>query len=221
MSTPRKTPCLLRLAPAILLAACTLSGCAHVRSSMHSVVSDLTDVLRADVSGSVGTDMGAHLMATKYVQLKSYSYEDLHRLGLTSRMMGLWDEERETNWVGPWPLGRQTLQGTLRSVKLGTTPPRTPVERITETRFGETADEVGLGVHFLFGGARLGLRPWEFVDLLANFVFLDPCDDNVTWDERRKLRDEAKARAASESDALPAVPEPAPQPSTKGKRNAQ
>ena len=68
-------------AGAILLMALLLGGCVHVRAGIYNVSADLVDLARFDVSGSLGTDMGAHVMITKFAQLKSYSYEDLYRIG--------------------------------------------------------------------------------------------------------------------------------------------
>lgn len=73
-----------------------------IREGTVCVVEDITGVLRVDISLSWGTDLGFHVMATKYMRLASYSYEDLYRVGMTVRTLGLWEEQREGDWIGPW-----------------------------------------------------------------------------------------------------------------------
>ena len=86
----------------LAVAAFALTGCAGVRNNIHNAAADATDILRFDVSLSLGTDMGAHFMVTKWLQLKSYSYEGVCRIGIGARHMGAWREERQDWWIGPW-----------------------------------------------------------------------------------------------------------------------
>jgi len=173
---------------AALSLAAGAGGCVHVRNAIYNTAADATEVLRLDVSASLGTDMGAHLMLTRSLQLKSYSYEDLWRVGLGTRIIGMWREDRQDWWVGPWHdpklhIAARDVRGLTAALP----------ERMRSgpdaafLRWGEGADEVGVGLHAFVLGVRLGLRPMELVDMLANFVGLDPCGDNLSWRERQAL----------------------------------
>jgi len=173
---------------AALLALAWLTGCAHVRNTIYNVGADAADLFRADVSFGFGTDMGLHLMATKYLQFKSYSYEGVTRIGFGTRMIGGITEDREDWWVGSRAIGNCVWRPRARPMAVLpslATKIQSGVDAPWEA-FTESRDEFGLGVHFLVVGFRLGVRPWEFVDLLANFVGLDPCGDNMTWEMRRE-----------------------------------
>jgi len=177
------------------LLALSASGCAHVRNGIHNALGDAMDILRLDVSASWGTDMGAHVMATERLQLKSYSYENLYRVGLGTRVIGMWREEREDWWVGSWHakgarIAGDSVQGLTAALpeKMRSGPDA------AFARFGESPDEIGLGLHAFVIGLRIGLRPMELLDFLADFVGLDLCDDNLRWEERKALR-EAERRA--------------------------
>ena len=184
-----------------LLAIAGFTGCVHVRNGIHNMIADATDIIRLDVSGSFGTDMGAHVMLTEFAQLKSYSYEDLYRVGFGSRHIGVWKEARQDWWV--CTRHGQDIQLSRESVKekvgcyapgrmrAGTEPPF--------RLFGEWRDEVGLGAHFLVVGARVGVRPFELLDLFTNLVGFDLSKDNSTWEERKAWH--AARRAAKEAAA--------------------
>ena len=198
----------LSMAIVIALALCA-TGCANVRSGMHNAVSDAMDIVRVDVSGSFGTDMGAHVMATKFVQLKSYSYEDLYRVGFGTRHIGVWKEDREDWWIGP--IHARNMNINRKSVA-EIIAPSSGFKMLSRRNAAfhyimESPDEVGLGAHFLVVGARAGVRPWEFVDFLANFVGLDPCNDNAKWYEMKRLRSKLKAAKAA-AKAKNTVPAP-------------
>jgi len=203
----------IAVAALVLLAVCA-TGCVHVRNAIHNTIGDATDLIGLDFSGSFGTDMGAHVMVTKFVQLKSYSYEDLYRVGLGARHIGIWEEAREDWWVGPRhsrhlhvnrkPIISKMAYYPFARTGAGTEPPYC---FLTESR-----DEIGVGFHFLVGGLRLGVRPLEFLDLLANLVGLDPCNDNATWPERCAWIERRKAQKdrAAASKPAPGTPvEPA------------
>ena len=179
-----------RLIPtaAALFALLCLAGCAHVRNTIFNVGADATDLFRADLSFGCGTDMGFHIMVTKQFQIKSYSYENVTRIGFGTRMIGGIKEDREDWWLGPKVIGpaywrcRAHPMAVLTSLAVKT---KSDVDAPWET-FNETSDEFGFGFHFLVIGARLGIRPWEFIDFLANFVGCDPCGDNTPWEQRRE-----------------------------------
>lgn len=179
-----------RVIPAVVavVALAWLTGCAHVRNTIYNVGADAADLFRADLSFGFGTDMGFHIMATKQLQLKSYSYENVTRIGFGTRMIGGIKEDREDWWLGPKLVGsgywrcRTHPMATLSSLAVKM---KSDVDAPWEA-MNETSDEFGIGFHFLVIGARLGVRPWEFVDFLANFVGCDPCGDNMTWEQRRE-----------------------------------
>ena len=178
---------------------------------MHNTLSDAMDIVRLDVSGSFGTDMGAHVMITELAQLKSYSYEDLYRVGFGTRHIGVWKEERQDWWVGRMHAKNMNMNRNSVAEKTALS----SFAKLRSSRHAplhyimESPDEVGLGAHLFVVGARAGVRPWEFVDLLANFVGLDPCKDNTSWNEIKMLRAKRKAAKAAK-EAGNTVPEPAP-----------
>lgn len=166
----------------VVMGALLSTGCVHVRQGIWNTLADATDVVRADVSVSFGTDMGAHVMITKWAQLKSYSYEGLYRCGLDARRLGLWEEARQDWWLGP-----------KRSQEFGMNS-----NGVAMLTFGlpgwvmghrgdvlgsmtETEDEIGVGAHLFVLGFRVGVRPVEFADMLANLAGQDLCGDNVLW----------------------------------------
>jgi hypothetical protein len=177
-------------AGAIVLMALVLGGCVRVRAGICNVGSDLMDLARADVSFSLGTDMGAHVMVTKLVQLKSYSYEDLYRVGYNPRMLGVWKEDRQDFWVGPICGGRFRVNS--KSIAGLSGEPMMAKARggrwAAQGILFESPDEVGVGAHLFVIGARVGVRPLEFVDLLASFVGLDLLHDNLSWRQRAAMR---------------------------------
>jgi len=177
MSGPRRV--LLRVV-LLLVAAVVLPGCAHVRRGIWNALADATDIVRADVSLSLGTDMGAHAMATKWVQLKSYSYEDLYRVGIGARHLGVWEESRQDWWVGPTHAKRLSMNSEfLAAVGYGLFPKMCPGKWAPLTYVAESSDEIGVGAHLFVVGFRVGVRPAEIVDLFANLVGQDLCGDNV------------------------------------------
>lgn len=181
----------------VALSALGASGCVHVRNSLYNTVADATDIFRADVSASFGTDMGAHVMATQLVQLKSYSYEDLYRAGIGTRCVGLWKEDRQDWWIGPWCPGGADVRAETAWVWAPAAPAKMRSGRHAILGWvHESPDEVGVGVHAFVLGARVGARPLEFLDFLVSPVGLDLCNDNLTWAERRAIR-EARRRASA------------------------
>lgn len=189
----------------VMLCAASIAGCAHVRNNLENTLADAMDMLRVDVSFSLGTDMGAHVMATEYVQLKSYSYEDLYRVGIGTRAVGVWEEEREDWWIGPFHgrnlRARSSAVGILshgleRKARSG----RYYVMGVA----AESVDEVGAGLHAFVLGARVGIRPLEILDFLVSPVGLDLCNDNTSLAERQiedRLRTQAEAEAAKAEEA--------------------
>ncbi len=191
---------------ALLMALC-VSGCTQVRNSLHSALEDATDIVRLDVSGSFGTDMGAHVMLTKLAQLKSYSYEDLYRVGFDARHIGVWQEDREDWWLG-------VLHGRKMHVKkkpISGIHSASIVARMRGSKKGifqflmESDDEIGVGAHLFVGGFRIGIRPVELLDFFTNLVGIDLCNDNLTWPERQLLY--AAGKAAEDAAAEPAEAE--------------
>jgi len=174
MATFRRMTCL----GLVLLSLSCFTGCAHVRRGLGYALTDATDIVRADVSLSFGTDMGAHVMLTELVQLKSYSYEDLYRIGLGPRRLGIWEESREDSWVSGWHTRNMSV-GLNSVAMLGFA---MPVGGGLHNGFGwgaESVDEIGVGAHLFVAGFRVGIRPMEIADLFANFVGQDLCKDNA------------------------------------------
>ncbi len=177
-----------RTAVLVLFAALALTagGCGYVRNGIHNTLEDSLDLVRADVDFGFGTGMGGHVMLTKWVQLKSYSYENVYRFGLGDRIVGLWREDREDWWVGP--LHPKEWHATMEPVWASTI--GLPPEAIGEKSFPKTAavespDEIGVGGYLFLLGFRVGVRPLEIVDLLANFIGMDPSGDSPTWEQRK------------------------------------
>ena len=187
------------VASAIVLAS-LLSGCVHVREAMFNIGDDVMDLARADVSVAWGTGLGGHVMATKLAQLKSNSYEDLYRAGFGARYLGITREEREDWWVGPFH--SSNVRVNTKGVAVWSGLPFVFKMRggqwAAESFMMESPDEIGVAAHLCVIGARLGVRPLELIDLLANFVGLDPCHDNPSWPERCAVR--AAANAAEQQD---------------------
>lgn len=189
----------------VMFCTASIAGCAHVRNNLENTLADAMDMLRVDVSFSLGTDMGAHVMATEYVQLKSYSYEDLYRVGIGTRAVGVWEEEREDWWIGPFH--SRNLHARSNAVGILSH----GLER--KARSGgyyvmgvaaESVDEVGAGLHAFVLGARVGIRPLEILDFLVCPVGLDLCNDNTSLAERQledHLRAQAEAEAAKAEEA--------------------
>ncbi len=192
-----------RTAVLVLIAAFALAagGCGYVRNGIHNTLEDSMDLVRLDVDFGFGTGMGAHVMATKWLQLKSYSYEDVYCFGLGNRIVGLWREDREDWWLGPLhPAEWHATMEPVWASRMGLPPQAMGETAHPETAAIEPADEIGAGVYLFFLGARVGVRPFEIVDLLANFIGLDPSGDSPTWEQR-------KAWYAKDHEA----PEPAPE----------
>lgn len=194
----------------VCISVALASGCAHVRNNLKNTLADAMDMLRADVSVSLGTDMGAHVMATQFAQLKSYSYEDLYRTGIGTRSIGVWDEEREDWWLGPFhsrnlhmkSKGVGVLSYDLES-------------KIRSGRYyvmgvvAESVDEVGAGFHAFVLGARVGVRPLEILDFLVCPFGLDLCNDSKSLAQRQaEERLRARAEAAAERTRRANDPEP-------------
>lgn len=186
-----------------------LTGCAGVRRSITNIPADFIDIVRVDVSGSFGTDMGAHAMITQLIQLKSYSYEDLYRLGINGRMIGLWREDREDFWIGPLRIGRMWMNWKRVAIVPWTAMAgKTGAGRYSAMAMAaESADEIGVGAHLFVVGARVGIRPWEAVDFLANFIGLDPVGDNLTRAQIRILRMKPVEPVVVPAEPAKSVPE--------------
>lgn len=164
-------------------------GCVHVRNGIHNALDDTLDLARADLTFSFGTDMGGHVMITKWAQLKSYSYEDVYRVGIGNRMIGLWKDAREDWWVGP--IHARNIHINSESIWVKSAGLSTKViggPYFAKALVAEAPDEVGIGVHLFVAGFRVGVRPFEFFDLLANLVGRDPAGDNPTWAMRQQWR---------------------------------
>jgi hypothetical protein len=167
----------------VLAMAMAASGCVNVRNGLHNMVEDAGDIVRFDVSTSFGTDMGAHVMATKFVQLKSYSYEDLYRVGHGGRILGLWREDRQDTWLGPKLWGNANVKAKGVAALVWGAP--------SKAMLGwpmESVDEFGVGFHAFVLGARVGVRPLELADFLVAPFGLDLCDDNRSWQMRQAMR---------------------------------
>ena len=186
----------------VVLSVVCFAGCARVRNSIHSTVSDATDIVRADLGFSFGTDMGAHAMATQYVQLKSYSYEDLYRVGFGTRHIGVWKEEREDWWVGPWHARNMHVKTQSVKLKTGALAPKLRSGKDVALHFVmESPDEFGMGFHLFVVGGRIGVRPLEFVDLFTNLIGVDLCKDNMSWAERQRMSAMREAASKKAKDA--------------------
>lgn len=172
-----------------------ISGCQSARNAVYCIGEDLTDIIVADVSVSLGTDMGGHIMLTELIQVKGYSYEDLYRASIGPRQLGLWECEREG-----WALSLAESNHTkIKQNAVFTLMPKQSYARKASSKFGikavamESIDEVGVGGHLFIIGGRLGIRPLEIVDLFASLFTLDPLKDNLTWQQRRAFRAAKKA----------------------------
>jgi uncharacterized membrane protein len=213
--------CRFIVVSAILASA---SGCVHVRNGLYNFVEDAGDIVRLDVSTSWGTDMGAHVMVTKFVQLKSYSYEDLYRAGLGNRMIGAWKEERQDFWIGPMTIGDVKIKSKSTSVlhygmlgKMHGMGGGRGGKDAAMAWMAESADEVGVGFHLFVVGARIGVRPLEILDFLTAPFGLDICNDNLSVKQRKamrqamqaarkKAREEAEKKAGIEAEDKQAEP---------------
>ena len=180
------------------------SGCQSARNAVYCIGEDLTDIFVADATVSLGTDMGAHVMATELLQVKAYSYEDLYRVGLGARRFGIWECERE-GWDlslvhssrYSWNQKQVTAIAPLSAVS-GKVASRSGAKAM----FAESVDEFGVGAHLFVVGGRVGIRPLEIVDLFANLLMLDPLHDNLEWWQRQSIRAAKKAakKAAKEAE---------------------
>lgn len=164
------------------------AGCARMRNAIHSTVEDAGDIVRLDVSGAAGTDMGAHIMVSEYAQLKAYNCEDLYRVGVGTRSIGVWEDERNDWWIGPIHPRNFSINSTsVATLSYGLS------GKVKGGRFSamgmmaESPDEVGFGIHPILVGIRAGVRPVEFVDLLTNLVGYDLLGDNLTWQQRQMM----------------------------------
>jgi hypothetical protein len=220
--------CRFIVVSAILASA---SGCVHVRNGLYNFVEDAGDIVRLDVSTSWGTGMGAHVMVTKFVQLKSYSYEDVYRVGLGNRMISTSKEDRQDFWIGPVTIGdvKMRAEGTpvlqygMTGKLLGmadnarhdrksfmawgakkTWEAKMPFGAFMEWA-GETSDEVGVGFHLFVVGARIGVRPLEILDFLTAPFGLDICNDNLSVKQRQAMQRaiEALEKAKKEQEKKP------------------
>jgi len=209
MATFRRMTCL----GLVLLSLSCFTGCAHVRRGLGYALTDATDIVRADVSLSFGTDMGAHVMLTKWAQLKSYSYEDLYRIGIGPRRLGIWEESRQDSWVGWWRPRNMSLG--MNSVAMLTLGMPFGMRGGEDAAYGwgaESRDEIGIGAHLFVAGFRVGIRPMEIADLFANFVGQDLCKDNavprVRFHHRWHEEEPPDAKPGDEPETSPA-PSPA------------
>lgn len=180
-----------------------VSGCQSARNAVYSIGEDLTDIVAADVSFSLGTDMGGHVMVTELVQAKAYSYEDLYRVSIGPRQVGLWECKRDG-----WNLSlAQSRSMNVQQNAVWTLMPKQSYackgasKSGAKALFMESVDEIGVGGHLFVIGGRLGIRPLEIVDLFANLLTLDPLKDNPSWTERQALRAAKKeARQKAKAD---------------------
>lgn len=197
------------------------SGCQSARNAVYCIGEDLTDIFVADASVSLGTDMGAHIMATELLQAKAYSYEDLYRFALGARRLGIWECEREG-----WDLS--LVQSSRYSWNQKEVAAFAPLSAIsgkmssrsgTKAMFTESVDEFGVGVHLFVVGGRIGFRPLEVVDLFANLLTIDPLHDNLEWRQRQSIRSAEKAAKKAvkeaEKEGVKEQPEEVQSPSTE------
>jgi len=170
------------------LALMTTVGCARMRNAIHSTMEDAGDIARVDVSGAAGTDMGAHVMVTQYAQLKGYSCEDLYRAGINARSIGIWKDERNDWWIGPYhPRNMRIDSDSVATLSYGLAGKAKGGWFSTMELAAESPDEVGFGFHPILVGVRVGVRPLEFVDLLTTLVGYDLLGDNLTWRQRQMM----------------------------------
>lgn len=191
------------------------AGCQSARNAVYCVGEDLTDIVVADATVSMGTDMGAHVMATELLQAKAYSYEDLYRFGLGARRFGIWECERE-GWdfsIVHSSQYRWNQKEVAAFTPLPAVSGKMRSESGVKAMFAESVDEVGVGAHLFVLGGRIGIRPLEIVDLFANLLTLDPLHDNLSWRQRKTMRDAKKAaqKLENESDSPETIEDPAPE----------
>ncbi len=185
----------------VLVAIALVSGCQSFRNSIYCIGEDLTDIVVADATVSLGTDMGAHVMATELLQVKAYSYEDLYRLGVGPRQIGLWKADRE-GWNISLVESRNmhfNQKGVLTLAPFESLSGKTASRNGYKALFMESGDEFGIGAHLFVIGGRIGFRPLEVVDLFANLLTFDPLNDNMAWWQRRSIR--AAKKSAKQSKA--------------------
>lgn len=202
---------------AVVLAFVVVSGtgCRYVRNRMVNAMGDALDFARADVSLSFGTDMGAHVRLTKFVQGESYSYEDLYRVGYNPRMPGIWKEDRDDWWVGPWHGKRIDVQNEyLCRVSAWQTQKMRSDYSVTGVNM-ETADEIGAGFHLFVFGFRVGFRPLEVADFLTSWFGLDLAGDDLSAHEREAMREARRAARAAEGKGKEKSPKPAAEKSAE------
>ncbi|MBN2684515.1 MAG: hypothetical protein JXR40_04505 [Pontiellaceae bacterium] len=191
--------------PLVLVGFIALGGgCQSARNAVYCIGEDLTDIFVADATLSLGTDMGAHVMATELLQAKAYSYEDLYRFGLGARRFGIWECEREG-----WDFSLvHSSRYSWNQKEVAAFTPLSAVSGKMKSRsgakamFAESVDEFGVGAHLFVVGGRVGIRPLEIVDLFANLLTLDPLNDNLDWWQRQSIRAAKKAakKAAKEAE---------------------
>ena len=179
----------------LALSALLLSSCQSARNAVYCIGEDLTDIVVAEATFSFGTDMGAHVMATEFLQAKAYSYEDLYSLGIRPRQLGLWKSDREG-----WNLSlAHSRNMRMNQAGIFTLTPAESLAGKAASKNGakalmmESVDEFGIGAHLFVIGGHLGIRPLEIIDLFANLIGLDPLHDNLEWMPRRALRAAKKA----------------------------
>lgn len=165
----------------LVLALGMLSGCSGVRNYLSNRAADAADIVRLDVSWSLGTDLGAHVMATRLLRVEAYSYDNLARAGFTWGNAGTWEEYRETLALSLLGWGKY---GWLDESWVGIRPPAYYVGGFFP---GETWDEIGAGVHLFVVGARVGVRLAQAVDFLFGLLTLDVGSDDLSWPERQSL----------------------------------
>ncbi|MBN2704341.1 MAG: hypothetical protein JXR23_09035 [Pontiellaceae bacterium] len=209
--------------PQLLLAGFVVlgSGCQSARNAVYCIGEDLTDIFVADATVSLGTDMGAHVMATELLQVKAYSYEDLYRFGLGARRFGIWECEREG-----WDFSLvHSSRYSWNQQEVAAFAPLSAISGKMASRsgakamFAESVDEFGVGVHLFVVGGRIGFRPLEVVDLFANLLTLDPLHDNLEWWQRQSIRSAEKAakKAAKQAEKEGVKEEqPTPEAQTEG-----
>ena len=167
---------------ALCLCAALLSGCGGLRNYMLNRIGDAEDMVRFDISLGAGTDMGCHAMVTRLIRFDAYSTDDIYRLGFSRRCLGVWKEDRDSWGFGPFGGMRYTL---VKGHWVGS-----PLNALEDPAafLTESADEIGLGAHLFFVGARVGVRPWQILDFALGFIGLDIAGDDLTWTQRQILR---------------------------------
>jgi len=119
---------------------------------------DVFDIVRARVR--IGPGFGVSLRATELA--------DVHLAAYTSVWVGIHGPRNEPEI--PWPAGLESLATAEVSV----------AEASADAGFGPDYGpvEIGLGFQAAIIGVDVGVEPFEILDLVTGFVFVDPVGDD-------------------------------------------